>query len=237
MRNYLTINGFDSRAYGVYISGSGVYNSPPRALNLVDIPGRNGALILNAYTARFDNIDVTYPAFIASNFAANLARWRALLSSSGSYRKITDSYHPDEYRRGVYVGGLEVTPTSRHDAGRFDITFNCQPQRFLTSGDVVQTYTSDGTIINPTRYSMGPLLRVYGIGVVGIGYGSIAIMAADEYTDIDCDLQTAYKGASSRDSVVRPSGPNYPVFGPGANGVRLGAGITRVEITPRWWTI
>lgn len=236
MRNYLTIGGNDSRNYGVYISGAGVFNSPARALNLVDIPGRNGAVILNAYE-RFDNIEVTYPAFIYSNFDANLANFRSLLSSSGNYRKITDSYHPNEYRLGVYVGGLDVTPTKRLEAGKFDIVFNCKPQRFLTSGDVVQTFTANGTINNPTRYSMGPLLRVYGVGTVGIGMGSITITAADEYTDIDCDLQIAYKGNASKNSVVSSATPDFPVFGPGNNGVTLGMGITRVDITPRWWTI
>lgn len=236
MRNYLTIGGVDSRTYGVYISGSGVFNSPSRALELVNIPGRNGAIILDSY-ARFDNIEVRYPAFIYSNFDSTLAAFRAILARSGNYRKIVDSYHPDEYRMGVYIGGLEVTPTKRLNAGSFDIVFNCKPQRFLASGDTVQTFTADGTINNPTQFSAGPLLRVYGAGTIGIGAGTITISQADVYTDIDCDLCLAYKGSINKNSFV--SFPVYggPVFGPGNNGVTLGTGITKIEITPRWWTI
>lgn len=237
MRNHIYIDGYDLANFGVYISGTGVFNAPVRALNMVSIPGRNSDIIINGYDYRFNNISVAYPAFIYSNFRQNLAQLRAfLLRAPARYRRITDTYNPNEFRMGVYTGGLDVTPTSRLEAGRFDLVFNCQPQRFLTLGETVQVFTANGTINNP-GFSQGPLLRVYGAGTVGIGAGSLTISQADVYTDIDCDLQIAYKGSVSKNQYVSSATPNFPYFGPGDNGVTLGTGITRVEITPRWWTV
>lgn len=236
MRNYLTFGGIDSRNYGVYISGSGVYNLPARALEMVNVPGRNGALVMNAYE-RFENIDVTYPAFIFSSFGSNLADFRARLAASIGYQRITDTYHPNEYRMGVFSRGLNVSPTKNLKAGKFDIVFNCKPQRFLTSGDTAQVFTASGVINNPTRFSVAPLLRVYGVGTVGIGYGEIPITSADEYTDIDCDLCIAYKGSTNKNQYVTFASYGGPQLGPGNNNITLGTGITRVEVTPRWFTL
>lgn len=236
MLNYLTFGGADSRTYNVYISGSGIYNSPARALTMVNIPGRNGALILNEYE-RFDNIEVVYPAFIFKQFDSKVADFRAVLSRYGYYQRLTDTYHPNEYRMGVFMRGLEVTPTKPLDAGRFDIVFNCKPQRFLTSGETATSFTSSGTITNPTQFSTKPLLRVYGAGTVGIGAGTITISQADVYTDIDCDLCLAYKGSTNKNQYVSFASYGGPSLGPGSNNITLNTGITKVEVTPRWWTL
>ena len=50
----------DSSDYGIYISGEGVYDAPERAVEFVNVPGRNGAIALDQ--GRYENIKVTYPA-------------------------------------------------------------------------------------------------------------------------------------------------------------------------------
>ena len=42
MRNYFTLDGTDSRDFGVYISGRGTFNGPARNLDFISVPGRNG---------------------------------------------------------------------------------------------------------------------------------------------------------------------------------------------------
>lgn len=132
-RNYFQIAGHDSREFGVYISGAGTYNSPAKASEYISIPGRNGDLISGQ--DRFENVELTYHAFIYRDFDANLAALRAFLLSLDGYQRLEDSYHPDEFRMASYQGALTVTATPRNDAGEFDITFNCKPQRFLLSGE------------------------------------------------------------------------------------------------------
>lgn len=129
--------GADSSTYGIYISGEGVFNAPERAVEMISIPGRNGAIALDQ--GRFENIEVTYPAFNyeqgMSDFSSNLAGLRSALCSKRGYQRLADTIHPDEFRLGVYRSGLEVTPVKYNTASDFNITFDCKPQRFLTSGE------------------------------------------------------------------------------------------------------
>lgn len=133
----LIFGGADSSTYGIYISGEGVFNAPERAVEMISIPGRNGAIALDQ--GRFENIEVTYPAFNyeqgMSDFSSNLAGLRSALCSKSGYQRLTDTIHPDEFRLGVYRSGLEVTPVKYNTASDFNITFDCKPQRFLTSGE------------------------------------------------------------------------------------------------------
>lgn len=140
--NKLIFDGVDSSDYGVYISGEGTYNAPARRGEKVSIPGRNGDLIIDE--GAYENIPVTYPAFIGTKhkeeFDAKIEALRAELVSRGiTYKRLTDTYHPDEFRLGVYREGLEVEPTMHNRAGKFDIVFDCKPQRFLLSGEEPQT--------------------------------------------------------------------------------------------------
>lgn len=235
MRNYLTIGGVDSRDYGVYISGSGVFNSAPRVYSTFPVPGRSGDLVLDG--GRFSNGTLKYPAFIAGpQFRQNVDGFRNALAALVGYQRLVDSYHPDEYRMVLFQSGLTVDPTKLFDAGKFDLTFNADPRRFLLSGETVTTLTATGSITNPTLFASRPLLRVYGTGTVKIGNDTITISTNTSYTDIDCDLREAYRGTTNLNANISLSGLDFPDLEPGTNNVVL-TGVTRVEITPRWWRV
>ena len=133
---YFTFDGESSRNYDVYLTGTGVFNAPQRAVDLLEIPGRNGNYALDQ--GRFNNITVTYKAGIVdyseSDFADKVSAVRNWLCSKVGYVRLTDDYNPDEYRMAVFKNGITVD----HDdlkTGEFDITFECKPQRWLTSGE------------------------------------------------------------------------------------------------------
>lgn len=234
MRNYLTFNGTDLRDFGVYLTGSGTFNAPEREYSEITIPGRNGTLIGNE--KRLANIEVTYPAFIYTNFKQQIGALRAFLLSQEGYCRLQDSYHPDEYRQALFRGPLDVEPVAKLNAGQFELVFNCRPQRFLTSGESTTTLTATGTLINPTSFDAQPLLRVYGTGSVNFGGTTITINSADTYTDIDCALMEAYKGSVSKNDCIELSDNDFPVLPAGENTITL-TDVTSVEITPRWWTL
>ena len=137
MGNYLTFDGISTADYGVEISGEGVFDAPARVYEMIEIPGRNGALAIDQ--GRYENAVVTYPAYNyeadLSTFAQRLSDLRNALGSRTGYKRLTDTFHPDEYRLGIFKSGLEVKPVKYNTASEFDITFDCKPQRFLTSGE------------------------------------------------------------------------------------------------------
>lgn len=235
MRNYFIIDDTtDSRDFGVYISGQGTFSAPARSFNMISVPGKDGDMI--GFGTRLENGALTYPAFIYSNFETNIAALRAFLLSMTGYHKLKDTYHPDEYRMIYYQGPFEPVVESSNKVGSFDIVFPCKPQRYLTAGEIMQTFTAAGSLSNPTRFNAKPLIRAYGTGSFGIGSVTVTISQADVYTDIDCEMMDCYKGTVSKNPYVSFSGNDFPVLKPGANGISLN-GVTKLEITPRWWTV
>jgi len=172
----LVFDGVDSRDYGIYITGDAVFNSPERDVEMIEIPGRNGAYALDK--GRFGNIEVSYPAGIfgdtEADFREGIRAFRNALASRKGYKRLEDDYNPTEYRMAVYKSGLEVTPTALK-AGEFTITFDCQPQRFLKSGETAVSVASGGTLNNPTLFESHPLLQVWGYGDIGINDDTVTI--------------------------------------------------------------
>lgn len=242
----LTFDGVNSLTYGIYITGQAVYNAPQRVVNLVTVPGRNGAIAID--DGRFENIQVTYPAgcFADSqeDFAEKISAFRNAIASKRSYKRLTDEYNADEYRLALYMSGLEVAPSAYGQAGQFDIVFECKPQRFLLLGETAVTLSADGSITNPTAFDSRPLLVVTGTGVLDIGGHSLTILSGgttNQTLYIDCETQEAWElvaGAKvARNDCIQNAGEMFPVLSPGATAIDLGTGITAVSITPRWWRV
>lgn len=235
MRNYFTFGEYDSRNFGVFITRDGVYNAPRRVYRQIQVPGRNGDLLLDE--GRFENIDVTYPCLIYAGFNANIEGLRNALLSQNGYVRITDSYHSDEYRLGCFTEEFSVLPKVLGDGGTFDVTFNCKPQRFLLSGEEPVVFTQDGEIENPTLFESNPLVRVVGSGEISIGNTLITIGSGYEYVDIDSDIQNCYCGTQNANAVVTFSNRKFPQLEPDSNAIVIGAGIESIEITPRWFRL
>lgn len=236
MRNYIVYNGKSFLDFGVFISGSGTYNAPERDASKVEIPGKNGNLTID--NGRYKNLTVKYPAFVVSNFSDNIEALRNYLLTQTGYVRLEDTYHPDEYRLGKISGGFTTKPVAQLIAGEFDLEFDCYPQRFLKSGEAAVEYTAAGTIINKYLTEAKPLIRAYGTGSFSIGGVAVQILAADGYTDIDCDLQEAYKDTLATNcnaNIVLTNGV-FPTLKAGSNAITL-SGITKLEITPRWWVL
>ncbi len=175
--NSLVFGGVSSADYGIYITGEAVFNAPKRAVETVSVPGRNGDIIIDQ--GHWENIEVTYPAgtfgMSETEFRTALSDFRNAVVSQLGYQRLSDTYHPDEYRMGTYVEGLEVDAKNSNKAGQFNLVFNCKPQRWLTSGETAVTVASGDTLTNPTLYDAGPLLMVEGYGTIDIDGNEVVI--------------------------------------------------------------
>lgn len=235
MNHFLTFDGKSTKDFGVYLIGNAVYNAPGREYEKVSVPGRNGDLLID--NGRYSNLELEYNIIIYENFTKNIRGLRNYLASKNGYFRLEDTYNPSEYRIAKYSNGLELENVRPGDIGTALIYFDCKPQRFLKSGEKAYTFTSNGTIKNPTLMDAKPLVRVYGEGEVSIGAQTITITTADSYTDIDCELQDAFMGSVNCNPNIQLTSGDFFVLLPGDNGITLGTGITKVEIIPRWWVI
>ena len=235
--NTFTFGGVSSSTYGVVIEGSGDYSAPKRAVETIEIPGKNGALQIDL--GRYENIEIEYNVVVTStthsSFRQTIDSLRNAIVSKLGYQRLEDTYHPDEYRMAMYAGGLDEEPSFYGKNAVFKVKFECKPQRFLTSGESVTTLTASGTISNPTSFESKPLLVVTGTGNLTVNGVQIAISASP--TTIDCEAMEAYNGSTSRNGNITLTPNRFPVLKAGSNTITLGSGITQVKITPRWWKI
>ena len=232
--DYFTIGGVSSSSFNAYIYDLNVFDSPSRSVDTYDVPGRNGTLTV-AGSEKFDNRELWYDMYIPKSMISNVRGLTNYLHSLKGYQRLEDTIEPDVYKKAMYVEALQLSLKTSKEAV-FRVTFDCQPEKWLKSGEQKTVLAKNGSINNPTVQTAKPLIRIFGKGTVQIGSQTIEILKAPtEYIDIDCDIQDCFEGTANRNSYV--SLTDFPALGPGSNGITLGTGITKVEITPRWWTL
>lgn len=229
-------NGKSSDDFGICIEKVPAQNHPARKLNVLSIPGRNGDLVISQNA--WKNYEQAYDIFAGERDGTaqpaflGVADW---LYAPKGYARLEDSFDPGYYRMARFDGPFDVDFTLTR-VGRTKIIFNCKPQRFLKSGEQPVTLTAAGALHNPTRCDALPLIRAYGTGTMTINGYTVKVNYANSYTDIDCELQDAYRGIENCNAYIEVADYEYPVLSPGANAVTF-TGFTELEITPRWWTI
>ena len=231
--NILYIN--EEALEGIYVDASQSYNKPARSASTFNIPGRNGALVLDNGT--FDNVLIPYPCYIKNGFNTAFSALVNKLGNMKGYQRIECSDDPTHYREGRVV--LPQTPDV-HDlntAGFFTLSFDCKPQRFLLSGETRTRLQASGTINNPTNNYARPTLEVYGSGSFSINDVSITVENNTVYTIIDSELQECFYNTTSKNNDVSFSGNDFPLLKPGNNVITFGSGITDLYITPHWWEL
>lgn len=236
MLSYFVFDGASCASFDMYVTDAGIDEVPERDISEIEIPGRNGTLVLD--NERHRNIIIEYPAVIINDFRDNYeALKQILLTKAGNYYELLDGFTPNTFRMARFSSITGMKQTINADKATFRVVFDCKPQRYLVTGKTKQTFTANATINNPTVYASNPLLRIYGTGSAGIGSTTVTISTADSYTDIDCESMEIFKGTANKSQYVTFSGNDYPTLAPGSNGITLGSGITKIEITPRWYVL
>lgn len=249
--NYIQFGNVRSSDFGIYISGEGTFNAPVRKGSVVSVPGRNGDLFIDG--GAFENIEVTYPAYFyeptLQDFSTTINNFRNAMLGQKGYQTLTDTFNTGEYRKGLFVAGLEVSPVMYNTAATFDLVFNCKPQRFLTSG---QTYTNlnnniSVTLTNPTPFEASPLIFLsspyYGATFTINGTTiTVAASGSDYHLYIDTESGEAYKSdGTSVNSLISIPGNSFPKLASGSNTVKFVRGSSSstatAKIMPNWWRV
>ena len=225
-----TLDGKSSADFNTYVAASNMFDAPERDVEAIEVPGRNGAVIYD--NGRFRNFTGTVSCYVPTGMKANINGLRNWLLSTSSYRRYEDDLHPDEFRMVRYAGGFAVETSDRVGAA-FAIPFDCKPQRFLKSGEILTSYASGSVLHNPTLYDALPLIVCSGNGSITLNGTTITISGNSGQIYIDCDLQDAYLGSTNKNSKITQ---NFPVLSPGDNTLTY-TGVSGVQIMSRWWTM
>lgn len=234
----ITYNGVASSAYGIVVEHPPGYSYPKRDYEIVHVPGRNGDILFD--NGSYQNVARSYEIAIGSlsrEFAAmanDISKW---LHSASGYARLEDTYEPDYYRMAYYEEEQDITNILFH-AGRATIQFVCKPQRYLKTGETAITVNGTTTIINPSDQVSLPIVKVYGSGsgAFTLNGATVSLSSIQNGMIIDSELKDSYLGATNYNNRVTLSN-DYPNLNPGSNSVSISGGVTRLEVTPRWWTL
>ena len=144
-------DGVSSDDVGVRVEHSPNFYLPARKGDVISIPGRSGDIAIEQNA--WENYTRYYDIYISAEFATgklpavmrNVSNW---LNKSG-YLRLEDSYDPGVFYRARFAGGISVTNhLGRY--GRAKIGFDCDPRKYLTSGETPVTATGTVELNNPS---------------------------------------------------------------------------------------
>lgn len=234
MHNSLTFAGVSSASLGLRIEYVPNSDRPMRKMDAYNVPGRNGDIIRpqNAW----ENVEQTYTVWgngpIDTGYS--IAAW---LFGPKGYQELTDTYDPDHYRLAVFSGPFDFENVLMRQ-GRAEITFNCDPRRFLVTGRTTVAFATSGTMTNPTAFTAKPQVQVYGAangsGMVTVGGNTMQIDVISNGMIIDGEAQNCSDGTNNFNAYVTG---DWPELAPGENTIAFTGDITSVTITPNYWTL
>lgn len=216
---------------GAYIWGAGEYSAPTRSVDFIEVPGRNGDLIVD--NGNYTNTKAYFDVIITREIEKNTDRLKYLLYSQKGYQRLYDSDLKGFYRMASFSSGFEIMST---DGGVVRIEFDCKPFKYDILGENAVVFTAEGNLYNKYFEPSRPIITAFGSGQgnVYIGNQTISISGIDEYVTIDSEMQDAFKGLQNKNETVNTADI---VLLPGNNAISFGGGVTSVEIKPRWVTI
>ena len=184
-KKYFIFNGKKSSDFDVWASGLNIFHSPERRIERIQVPGRNGELLIE--DGSFENVELEFKdCFIPRHFRENFTNLSNYLNRQNGYQRLELSWLPDEYRLAAFHGDIEASMKNWNGMGKFDLTFNCKPQRFLKSGEepiVLMNWTDCSTNMESSTVYYGKSSSHIGIGS-GTGYSITFEKIDDNAQDI-----------------------------------------------------
>lgn len=227
---------------GAYIWGAGEYSAPSRSVDFIEVPGRNGDLVID--NGNYNNIKARFSVVITRDVEKNTDRLKYLLYSQKGYQKLYDSDMKGFYRMACFSDGFDISST---EAGVVHIEFDCKPLKYDIVGEetVVLSGSTDYKLYNPYFEIARPLVTIYTdtsgayeYTYIWINDKTVRIEKFDGHITIDTELQDAYEdnklGIINRNKNVSTADFYLKA---GNNEITCTSNIIKLEIKPRWVTI
>ena len=209
-------------------------NRPARKVDRYEVPGRNGDIVVPQDA--WENVTRSYELVVyAGDYNQMASALMAWLYAPSGYQRLEDSFDSLVYRLAYVSDETEIENIVNTD-GRCTVAFECDPRRFLKTGETAQTFSATGTITNPTAFTARPVITVSGSGngTIECGGNTITIAGIYDGMTIDCEQMDAYAGTTNLNNLVSGS---FPVIPGGEQTITITGGITSIKVTPNWWTI
>lgn len=254
MSDTLTVGSVTMNGTTMFVLDCNDDDAPEPDYEAISVPGRNGDL--HFWNGRWKNKLITYHCVCTDNARTAVPALLTQLLAQYGYQRITDTLHTDYYKMGEYVGATIPVYSDGGKTARFDLTFDCKPQKWLLSGETEIEITST-TATSPTRvhspagynYPALPLLKITGYGLCRLMSPSYSVtISSDAGVAItspnpiihDCAINRTHSvnGRVSYDQYATVSIADAWADNPGFSGFSAyHASTATLKVVPRWWKL
>ena len=130
-----TFNGTSSQNIGLLVTALNPYNSASRRVETIEIPYRNGNLIIDSGT--YDNIIVSYEISVIGDTKNTCDAINEWLGGSQGYGILSDTVNTEFFRVGYFASSIEYVLTALYREGKATLNFDCFPQKYLNSNTTI----------------------------------------------------------------------------------------------------
>lgn len=165
----IIFDGKSSDNYGIVVEVLPDYSSAEKNVEFIDVPGRNGQIAIDngTYKTVERKYNIACGKDAPNEFKSSAKAISQWLNRGIGFCRLEDSYEPEIYRMAAYAGPTDISNIYGM-AGRAEITFTCQPERYLKSGEIpikleTSSMENDMSIIvkNSTEYISKPLINIF----------------------------------------------------------------------------
>lgn len=243
-----------SSTYHVYVLDNNDNDAPEPDYEFVSVPGRTGDLTF--WNGRYKNKQITYKCICDNNARTNVPSFFSALLAQPGQARLEDTLNTTYFKKGIYIGNTAPRFSDGGKRATFDITFNCQPQKWLFAGETETNCTAGTyTFANPSSFPSYPLFRIQKSSASSTGTITIKHLNASsdqfvltdayahntQYVYYDSETQDAYIPVFnlSINSTVTKTGSSGRICFQGGNSTRVtvAGGISNVYITPRYYIL
>lgn len=219
---YFIYNGKDSRDMGVILESLPPITRPKRRMETLTIPGRNGTLCIDEGT--YESNPISLKCTLKRGIDP-----RRITTWLEPFGNITFSDEIDKYYKARIVNSIPLERVFRISR-QFILQLELQPfaygkekyrKKYLTG------ITHEFYIPNANT-NMFPYIKVSGWEEISLTINDrTMVITPDEYVELDCELQIAYKDKISAND--RVYGPFFELK-PGENTISIFGNYTELEI-------
>jgi phage-related protein len=233
---YFNYRGKSSRDFCLKIKEINNLSSPSRALEIHEVLGRNGELIIDQ--GNYTNFHLQIECFVdgrperngkelsLAELASELKLW---LQTSFEYSPIQIEGE-DFYYEGYCDNSLDIKELFTN-FGQVLLSFNCKPYRKKDSEKIVMI-NKDQTIINEYMDSE-PYIKILGNGDITLDISGriVKFKNVENYIEIDSELFNCFKDNVNQNNRMYGE---FPILKSGDNVITWSGNVQRIEIEPRW---
>ncbi len=222
---FFIFNRINCKDKGILVNNLPPISKPERMYEEIEVPGRNGKLYIdnNCYNT------FQYPITCTLMPGANIREISKWLNGVG---KLILSTELDKEYEVIIKDQIDYEQTYRI-CNQFEVNFEVQPiSRGVVEKEI--NLTEEGKIIiKESTYIIKPYLKITGSGAITITINntSLNIKQIEDFIEIDCELEEAYKENENCNSNIQCE--TFPYFNPGENNISWLGNITNMQIKYR----